>query len=370
VYVHLPFCRQKCHYCDFYSVVDTRHGQPVFARRLVEEIRAAAGFLGPPLETIFFGGGTPTLLAVGIWQDLLRAVADHLPRARDCELTVEANPDTVSPPLVESLAAGGVNRLSIGAQSFQAAQLAMLQRRHKPANVRRSVRAARAAGIDNINLDLIFAVPGQTLGDWRADLDMALGLEPTHLSCYGLVYEPGTPLAAKLRAGRIQRVDEGLEAAMYEATIDRLATAGFEHYEISNWARPGFRCRHNLLYWTNQPWWPLGPGAAGHADGIRWKNVPRLDDYLRIGPLPPITDVERLDADGRVGEELMLRLRLIEGVGVDRLEELLAQGRKGPERAAAIERFVDTGWLDRTETSLRLTRRGLTMADSVVGELV
>ncbi len=157
---------------------------------------------------------------------------------------------------------------------------------------------------------------------------------------------------------------------MYEATIDRLAAAGFEHYEISNWARPGYRCRHNMLYWTNQQWWPLGPSAAGHVAGIRWKNVARLSDYLRVRPLPPITNVERLDDDGRVGEELMLGLRLIEGIAHDRLDKLLAAGRRGPGRAAAIDRHVSEGLLQRDDGSLRLTRRGLLLADIVLADLL
>ena len=154
-----------------------------------------------------------------------------------------------------------------------------------------------------------FGIPGQTVADWCGDLEAALDLNPTHLSCYGLTYEPGTPLMARLRAGRIQRVDEEVEAAMYDETVDRLARAGFEHYEISNWARPGHRCRHNLLYWTNEDWWPFGPSASGHAAGWRWKNAPRLGDYMDGRPFPPVTDVERLDADGRIGEELMLGRR-------------------------------------------------------------
>ncbi|MCZ6542825.1 MAG: radical SAM family heme chaperone HemW [Planctomycetota bacterium] len=370
VYVHVPFCAHKCHYCDFYSFVDARNRQPAFVERLIEEIPAAAAYLRGPLETIFFGGGTPTLLTVDLWEDLLEVLADHLPPRADGEFTVEANPETVTEPLLEVLVGAGVNRISIGAQSFRPTLLETLQRRHDPANVQRTVRLVVQAGVSNINIDLIFGIPGSTLADWLADLDEALSLEPTHLSCYGLMYEPNTPLTAKLRAGRIQRVDQDLEAAMYEATIDRLAAAGFEHYEISNWARPGYRCRHNMLYWTNQQWWPLGPSAAGHVAGIRWKNVARLSDYLRVQPLPPITNVERLDDDGRVGEELMLGLRLIEGIPLDRLDELLTDGRRGPGRAAAIDRHVSEGLLQRDDGSLRLTRCGLLLADIVLADLL
>ncbi len=375
VYVHVPFCLHKCHYCDFYSIAGDGDGgrrdrRGVFVQRLIEEIRASAVFLGPPIETIFFGGGTPTLLPSGLWKDLLAALRDHQPRAADCELTVEANPETVDEPLVEALVAGGVNRLSIGAQSFDPRHLRTLERRHDPARVVRSVQIARRGGVANINIDLIFGIPGQTLAQWLEDLQEVLALEPTHLSCYALSYESNTPLTAKLRAGRINRIDEDLEARMYEAVIDRLAAAGFEHYEISSWARPGRRCRHNLLYWRNDQWWPLGPAAAGHVAGVRWKNVPHLGRYLREGPLPAITDVERLDEDGRIGEELMLRLRLIEGIECGLLEQLLAAGARGCERGVAIRRHTAAGNLQRSNDRLRLTRHGLLVADSVLADLL
>jgi oxygen-independent coproporphyrinogen-3 oxidase len=296
LYIHVPFCQHKCHYCDFYSLVDARDRQLPFSARLIDEIRSAGGRLPRPVETVFFGGGTPTLLATDRWAEILAALGDFLPDRPGpdppLEFTVEANPETVTESLLEVLTAGGVNRISIGVQSFDRRHLETLERRHAPAAAARSVGLARAAGIDNISLDLIFGIPGQGLDDWVGDLDAALALRPEHLSCYGLTYEPNTPLTARLRAGRIRRVDEDLEAAMYEAAIDRLGREGFEHYEISNWARPGRRCRHNLLYWHNARWWPLGPAAAGHIDGWRWTNVPRLDEYLGSGGLPPITGAE------------------------------------------------------------------------------
>ncbi|MHC4128282.1 MAG: radical SAM family heme chaperone HemW [Planctomycetota bacterium] len=373
VYVHVPFCRHKCHYCDFYSVVEPRGRRQAFAARLVEEIGAAAPRLTRPVETVFFGGGTPTLLGADLWAGILAALAEHLPDragAGAVECTVEANPETVTEPLLAILVAGGVNRVSVGIQSFQPRHLETLERRHDPAAAARSVELARAAGIDNISLDLIFGIPGQSLDEWLGDLEAALALEPAHLSCYGLTYEPNTPLAARVRAGTIRKLDEDLEAAMYEAAIDRLAEAGFEHYEISNWARPGRRCRHNLLYWLNAQWWPLGPGAAGHVAGWRWSNVAQLDDYLGGGGLPPITGAERLDDDGRAGEELMLGLRLVEGIPLERVDRLLAAGSRGRQRAGAIDRHAGTGLLDRSGGGLRLTRRGLLLADTVLADLI
>ena len=372
LYVHVPFCVHKCHYCDFYSLVETGPDsrRPAFTDRLIEEIRAAAPRIQRPLKTIFVGGGTPTLLAPSLWARLLAAIRTHLPLEPGVEFTVEANPDSLEPELLDVLVRGGVNRLSIGAQSFNPRLLATLERRHDPANVRRAVGLARAAGIANVNLDLIFGIPGQDLDTWLADLDEAVSLDPLHLSCYSLMYEPNTPLTARMRSGAIRRVDEEVEAAMYETTIDRLHEAGFEHYEISSWARPGRACAHNLLYWRNESWWPLGPGAAGHVDGIRWKNVPRLGDYLRVRPLPTISDVEQLDEDGTVGEILMLGLRLTEGIGEAQLRTLLARGRRGPQRASAIEQQVAAGLLARRDGFLRFTRAGLLLADTVLAEVL
>ena len=369
-YLHVPFCHHKCHYCDFYSVVGADVHREQFIHRLATEMKAARPYLRRPLETIFVGGGTPTLLGATLWRDLLAALCASLPLADSLEFTVEANPETVDEKLIDVLAGGGVNRLSIGAQSFQDRHLNTLQRLHEPAAVARSVRLARAGGITDINLDLIFGIPGQTLDEWEADLATAIALDPTHLSCYGLTYEPGTPLTARRDAGSIRPVDEDLEAAMYEAAVDRLAAAGFEHYEISNWARPGHRCRHNLVYWTNGQWWPLGPAAAGHCGGWRWKNVPSLAEYLASGPLPPICDVEHLDDDGRIGEELMLGLRLLDGIELTRLQALLAEGTRGRQRAKAIEAHIASGLLQREDDHLRLTRRGLLLADTVLCELI
>ncbi len=369
LYVHVPFCAHKCHYCDFYSIVDARDRQEAFTGRLIEELQASSPYLHGPLETVFVGGGTPTLLAPEQWQSLLQAIA-AVGLGDNCEFTVEANPETVTSELLDVLVSGGVNRLSLGAQSFDHRHLVTLERRHDPASVARSVRRARAAGLVDVNLDLIFAIPGQQLDDWRLDLERALELDPTHLSCYGLMYEPNTPLTARLRAGVITRADDELEAAMYELALDRLDEAGYEHYEISNWCRSGRACAHNLVYWTNGDWWPLGPSAAGHVGGVRWRNVPRLGEYLDVGPLPPVMDVERLDEDGRVGEQFMLGLRLREGLAGDRVEALLAQGHRGRARSRAIERFVHEQLLERAGGHLRLTRRGLMLADSVLAELL
>ncbi len=370
-YLHVPFCFHKCHYCDFYSIVDSRDRQASFTGRLIEEIEAFSTFhpqIVPHPSTIFVGGGTPTLLRIDLWERLLAALAPWA--GEGIEFTVEANPETVTPELAKTLAAGGVNRVSIGAQSFNPIHLKTLERWHDPANVGRAVEWFRGAGIARVNLDLIFGIPGQTLDDWWADLDAALALAPAHLSCYGLMYEPNTALTARMRAGSVQPIDDDVEAAMYELTIDALAAHGYEHYEISAWAKPGEQCNHNLLYWTNANWWPFGPSASGHWNGTRWKNVARLGEYIESRDLPPITEVEQVDADVRVGEELMLSLRLIKGIERERYQHLLAQGRRGEARDIAVRQAIDRGHLVWANDCLRLTRDGLMLADEVISELL
>ena len=365
LYVHVPFCFRKCHYCDFYSIVDGPERQRAFAERLIEEMATLGAVIEPGVRTVFIGGGTPTLLGPDVWRQVLAGMARSFDLSGVVEFTVEANPETVTAELMAVLAAGGVNRLSIGAQSFDVRHLKTLERWHEVDNVARAVGAARAAGIDDVNLDLIFAIPGQSLDDWRADVEQAMALAPEHLSCYALTYEPDTPMTAKLRRALITRCDEQLEAAMFERTIEMMTDAGFEHYEVSNFARPGRRCRHNLMYWRSGNWLGLGPGAAGHIDGLRWLNLPNVGRYLSVRGGAPVQEVERLDDDGRIGEQLMMRLRLIDGVELDWLDRQM-----DARRAAVIAQHIGVGLLERTDSHLRLTRRGLLLGDSVAAELL
>ena len=368
-YLHVPFCFHKCHYCDFYSVVDSADQQEAFIERLVAEVELQARRVTGPLQSVFLGGGTPTLLRPELLSRLLQSISTHLPLSEGCEWTVEANPETVTPRIAEVLAAGGVNRASIGCQSFSPRLLRALERHHDPASVPRAVESLRAAGVGSCSLDLIMGIPGSTIADWRADLEQAISLEPDHLSCYGLQYEPDTPLAAKLARGRVEAVAQELEAEMYEWTCDRLPAAGWEQYEISNWARPGGRCRHNLVYWTGGSWLAMGPSAAGHLDGVRWRNVPRLTSWQGSDGWPLLEDLERLDDATRRGEQLMLELRLNRGIQLARLERLL-QGEGGERRRVAIETGRRDGLLEPGSDRLRLTARGRLLADSLLCQLV
>lgn len=390
LYVHIPFCFHKCHYCDFYSLAepDGDDRQEAFTDRLIAELMLRAQQCDLRPATLFIGGGTPTLLRQPLWERWLTALADSGVLRRIDEFTVEANPETVTPSLARLLVAGGVDRISIGAQSFSPPLLKALERWHEPDSVARAVNTLRSAGVRRINLDLLFAIPGQTLSDLDADLDAALALHPDHVSCYGLTYEPGTALTTRLRLGRVQRVGEDDEAVMYRRVMDRLADAGFVHYEVSNWARgPHAVCRHNLAYWHNRDWLGLGPSAASHLLGWRWKNVPRLGDYLstadhhdvrrpdaraddpRPGSYgePPIADLEHLDEDARVGEAIMLRMRLREGVPLDWLR---ANVPPDSARVRIIDELTGLGLLERPAFHLRLTPRGLMVADSVIARLL
>lgn len=373
-YLHVPFCRHKCHYCDFYSFVDTQDRQEAFVERLERELDAAAGLMDEEtaISTVFVGGGTPTLLRPPLLARMLAAVRRSLPLAPAAQLewTVEANPETVDREVADVLVAGGVNRTSLGAQSFTPGSLAALERDHRIESVAAAVGHLRAAGISNLNLDLIFGVPGSTLESWAFDLEQALALQPEHLSAYGLTYEPNTPLAVKESRGEIEPVEEDLEAAMYEHACVRLAAAGFGRYEISNWSQPGQACRHNLLYWRNESWLAFGPSASGHLAGLRFKVVPRLGEWIESKAPWPLAEWERLGASGTFGEELMLGLRLVEGVGRAWLDEGLRRFDADGSRRRAIEAALDDGRLEQAGDRVRLTARGTLLANTLLAELV
>lgn len=373
-YLHVPFCRHKCHYCDFYSFVDSQDRQGAFVERLERELDASAGLIDEEttISTVFIGGGTPTLLRPPLLARMLAAVRRTLPLAppEELEWTVEANPETVDREVADVLVAGGVNRTSLGAQSFTPGSLEALERDHRIESVATAVGHLRAAGIANLNLDLIFGVPGSTLESWAFDLEQALALRPEHLSAYGLTYEPNTPLAVKESRGEVEAVEEDLEAAMYEHACDRLAAGGFERYEISNWAKPGRACRHNLLYWRNESWLAFGPSASGHLAGLRFKVVPRLGEWLESSDPWPLSEWERLDASGTFGEELMLGLRLAEGLGSAWLDEGLRRFDADGLRRTAIEAALADGRLEFAGDRMRLTPRGTLLANTLLAELV
>lgn len=371
LYLHVPFCTHKCHYCDFYSIVDSRDRQQAFTDRLVRELAAMAPLAGH-LRTVFVGGGTPSLLRPYLWEQLLTALREHFTLAPDAEFTVECNPETVSDDLMPVLAAGGVNRVSMGAQSFNRDHLATLERRHDPDRLPIAAETVRRAGIGRLSVDLISGVPGQTLDQWHADLTAALALGTEHLSAYTLTYEPGTAMTARLLRGEFAKTDDDLEADMYEHTVATLRAAGLDRYEVSNHARPGAECRHNLAYWRQESWLAAGPSASAHVNGWRWKNTPRLDDYLAGDDegFAPVCELERPDPRRSLMDRLMTSVRLREGVDAPRaLADARAFDAEQPlaEAAAACAR---EGWLEPTPSRWRLTDAGFLFADRVAAELI
>lgn len=374
LYIHVPFCFHKCHYCDFYSLVDTRDRQEPFTARLIRELAAISPWArGAPLSTVFVGGGTPSLLRPALWDRLLRALDRQFDlseiRTGPGEFTVECNPETVTPELMQVLRNGGVNRVSLGAQSFQPGHLKMLERWHDPASVPRALELARAAGIARQSLDLIFAIPGQTLDDWRRDLEAAVGLFTGHLSCYSLTYEPGTAMTARFNRGEFARAEEDTELLMHEAALEFLRGRGLDRYEVSNYARPGAECLHNLAYWRQHDWLAAGPSASAHVAGHRWKNTPRLDDYLDHDDegFSPIIDHETPDPARAVAERLMTGLRLRDGLDLESLLADAEAARAGSGRRLRLvaDRLAAEGLLVSDGPVWSPTDRGVLIADAI-----
>jgi len=361
LYVHLPFCASRCGYCDFVTVVGRRGQHHAYVGALLAELAAEREVLAPQLESVFLGGGTPTFTEPAQLERLLRAMPPAV------ELTVEANPETVTPQLAELLRDCGVNRVSVGAQSFRGRLLEVLERGAGPDDVRRAVYALRDANIDNISLDLIYGIPGQSASDLEADLSEALALEPEHLSCYELEAKPGTRFAHAWGA-ELARQAEAMED-YFERVVARLTGSGYRWYETANFCRAGaegrdLRARHNLAYWLGRDYLGLGIGAVSTIENRRWRNAPRLGRYLEslAAGRAPERDVEPLDGDVRARERVMLGLRLDEPLPVRGLRSAL--DAEGLARAEQLGLAVDDG------QTLALTRRGRFLGGGVTAEIV
>ncbi|MCI0455684.1 MAG: radical SAM family heme chaperone HemW [Gemmataceae bacterium] len=367
-YVHVPFCAHHCNYCDFAVAAGHDH----LIDRYLDALAAELATLGTPqpVRTLFLGGGTPTHLGPRPLDRLLTDVLRWLPLRPGGEFSVEANPGTLDADRIAVLADHGVNRVSLGAQSFHPHLLQILERNHRPAHITTAVESLRAR-IENVSLDLIFGVPGQTAEQWQADLQAALALEPTHLSTYGLTYEKGTRLWKQRRAGTVEPLAEEAELALYTTAMDVLEAAGFEHYEISSFARPGWRCRHNQVYWANEAYFGFGMGAARYVEGRRELNVRGLEGYIRraLSGQPAAFQSECLGPEERARETAGLQLRRAEGI----LREPFRR-QTGFDLDAlaglAIGRHVALGLLMDEGGAVRLTRRGKCVADALVCALL
>jgi putative oxygen-independent coproporphyrinogen III oxidase len=357
LYVHVPFCLTRCGYCDFNAYADLGHLAERYVGALrAEADRAATEWDGVRFASIYLGGGTPTTLEPAVLEGLLRHLRERFDVSSEAEVTTEANPDTVDERSLAALRSAGVTRVSLGVQSFDPSVLEALERVHPPESARRAYRAARTARFESVNLDLIYGAFGETAASWERTLREAVALGPDHLSCYALTVEPSTPLGRKVSLGLVPPPDPDLQADLYDLTCYVLADAGYRHYEVSNWARPGHECLHNLGYWRQSPYLGLGAGAHSHREGRRWWNVRPPGRYIELvmGGDPPTGGEERPGPEEARLESLLLQVRQAEGLPAgdvprDRAEDLVARGLA----------TVSGG-------TFALTERGLFLANDVV----
>ena len=381
-YVHIPYCVKRCGYCDFNTYTptdllsqsstnnDSAGVQTVangYIDLVIQEIELARRTVGKAsVPTIFFGGGTPTLLPA---RDLLRivdAISGRFSLERRCEITVEANPDSVTKESLATLRAGGINRISFGMQSAVPHVLKVLDRTHRSENLVSATQWAKEVGFDHISVDLIYGTPGESLNDWQVSIDAALALPIDHISAYALIVEQGTKLARQVNSGEITMPDDDETAEKYRMADDSFSKAGFTWYELSNWARPGGECRHNIAYWQNSEWWGLGPGAHSHIENSRWWNVKHPNTYRAkiTANETPIQEREELSLDNQRTENLMLAIRMKAGIALKNLSE---------EQCVAAEKYVGSEHLDLEKWergALVLTQSGRLIADRIVRELL
>ena len=360
LYIHIPFCARKCVYCDFASYAGQEALMPAYVDRVLEEAREKSG-LDCAVATLYIGGGTPSLLPSPLMEKLLEGIRGLFSFSPQAECSCECNPGTVTDAFLFTLRREGVNRLSFGAQAYQPRLLSLLGRIHTWDQVKGSVEAARRAGFENINLDLMLGLPTQTLSDVRETLSAALSLRPTHLSCYGLIVEEGTPLQEKIRSGAWHLPEEELERDMYECCRETLAAHGFRQYEISNFALPGFACRHNTDCWQRKEYVGLGCAACGFSGNERYQNPRDLGEYLSgVGP-----EITLLTPEDARFESVMLGLRMMEGVSEAdfyRMHSISLRDAFGKK----LRKPLAEGLVEWREGRLRLTRKGMDVQNAVL----
>ena len=384
LYLHIPFCTVKCGYCDFNSYAGQEHLIPSYSEALVQEARLwRKATTGRPVSTVFFGGGTPSLMPLDEFATIFDGIQSTFEIAPDAEVSIEANPGSLDEAYLRGLLDLGVNRLSIGVQSFHDDELQSLDRIHSAGDAGEAYRAARAAGFANVSLDLIFGLPDQPIERWQESLEEAVKLSPDHLSLYALTVEEGTPLARSVARGRTPAPVADAQADQYEWTVRRLAGTAYEQYEISNWAKPGYRCRHNLTYWQCREYLGLGAGAHSYLDGVRFATAALPDRYLALvresselatngagdAPMRQVVTGETMTPELDISDTLILGLRLVEGVSLAAFEE-----RFGVELMAAVGDRLrepsDAGLVEVEDGCLRLTERGRLLGNEVFERLL
>ncbi|MEM7332152.1 MAG: radical SAM family heme chaperone HemW [Chloroflexota bacterium] len=375
LYLHIPFCQHRCSYCDFNTYTSLGNLQASYAEGLAREIAQVGNSQNRPVQTIFLGGGTPSLMSPAQMNTILTAVNDHFDLHPTAEVSMEANPGTVNRDYFEAMRDLGINRISFGVQSVIPSELELLEREHDFETVIRAVESCRAAGIDNFNLDLIYGVPGQTLASWQESMEALLALDPTHLSLYCLTIEPRTPMQMWLNNGRIQPPDPDLAADQYELAGALLGKAGYEHYEISNWAKPGKACQHNLTYWRNEDYLGLGAGAHGHVNGIRYDIVKQPRVYLRRifsdnhqskYPLSTaVADHHRLNSQEAMSDTIITQLRLLkEGLDLNAFEQKFGQTLQ-EAYSDVFPNLIEWGMIKIKNDRLLLTENGRFLSNQV-----
>ena len=353
IYVHIPFCKSRCFYCDFFSTTQLARREE-YVQALIHEAQQRISTIHYPLSTIYFGGGTPTMLSVDQLSRIVRAISnDKRLTTNDLEITLEANPGDLTLEKLTALRQAGFNRLSIGVQSFRDDELSLLGRRHNVSQAREAVRLAQQAGFDNISIDLMYALPGQTMSDWQYNIAEALKLHVQHISCYCLTYEPHTRLSQFVEAGTLTPADEDTENAMYDMLCQMLREEGYEHYEVSNFALPNFRSRHNSGYWNDTPYIGLGAGAHSYDGNTRRWNTADLDAYLR-GEY----EEEVLSPEQKAMEHIMLGLRTCEGIELT------------PQLHVKAQSFLEAGQVRIDNNRLIATQSGLHILNRIIESLV
>ncbi len=357
LYLHIPFCRRICPYCGFYKHTPGKLANRAFVDAVLAEAELRGSGFAP--RTVFFGGGTPSLLSPALLRRLMSGLAQRLDLSQVEEWTVEANPATFDAAKAELLREGGADRISLGVQSFEPDVLATLGRDHSPADAEAAFHTLRGAGFANLSIDLMFSIPGQSRAHWLADLDRAVALAPEHVSAYNLTYEEDTEFLDRHRQGELDS-DEDRDAELFHLAADRLAAADYLHYEISNYARPGFESKHNRAYWSGADYLGLGPGAVSTLDGRRWRNLPDTAGYVRAldAGIDPRIEFETLGAEERRLEALAMQLRTREGAP----RELAAD-------EDAVARLAGTGWIELRGGRIVLTREGKALADPIAAQL-
>jgi len=377
IYIHIPFCRTRCRYCDFNTYAGCEHLIDLYVSALKDEIEKVSSSIkdGHIAGTIYFGGGTPTILNEKQLSNILQTLRNNFKLTGDIEVTTEANPQKIQAQYLEDLRSEGINRISFGMQSAVKSELEILGRNRKFSDVKESLERARSAGFQNINLDLIFGIPTQTLSSWKETLERAIALEPEHLSLYSLILEENTPIHRDIQDGKLSPTDSDMEAEMYAHAMDYLEGAGFNQYEISNWAKSGdYQCRHNLQYWRNGPYFGFGAGAHSHYSHMRWANETSIPQYIhRIlensGSTPAAVEIQKLDKMDEIRETIMMGLRLTkEGIVANCFNDRFST-EISDLFGSEIKDLTDKGLIEEYSTEkkkgIRLTRRGRMLGNQV-----